>query len=115
MNPFLRSHCNEWQAATQHFVKYDTNRIQVTPRIDGPVHTPRQLGRHVRKRADKRCRGVSSLMPTRRADGRPKAREPRLSGRDVDQDVLRLDVTMDESSFVQPACCAHQTNGNAEE
>src|SRR5215469_5713234 len=73
MHPFHRIRSRERKTPSQHFVKSDTERVEVAPRIDGTIHPSGLLRRHVRKRPFNKLRWFRSLALARqpRSDAEP--------------------------------------------
>ena len=114
MHPFHRLGRREGQTAGQQFVQRDAEGVQVTARIDRPVHPSGLFGRHVGQCArDELGRGGRlALAGQGRRDA--KAQEPDLAGRPVDEHMGRLDILVNQAPPVQVAQRHREPNGDAQ-
>src|SRR5262249_1198673 len=98
----------------QHFVQNDAHRVKITPRIDGPIHSPRLLRRHVRERTADELRRRRRLTLTRHTRGHPKTRKPDLITAGIDQNVRWLDVFVNQLTLMHMSECRCKTECDSE-
>src|SRR6185295_12232223 len=115
MHPLKRIGSGKRQAAGQHLVKRDPERVQVDSRIDRSVHPSGLFGSHVRQRSGDELGKLGALALAPKAGSDPKADEPDLTRRGIDENIGRPQILVNELPLVQPAECCCETDGEAQE
>src|SRR5215472_9698414 len=110
MYPFKRIGSCERQVTGQHLVKRDAEGIEVASRVDRAIHSPGLFRSHVRKCSGDELGRFGGLMLAPKAGGDPKAHEPDLTRRGINQNIGRLHVLVNQLPFVQPAECRCETD-----
>ncbi len=115
MNPVDRVGGREGKLTGERCVKRDAERIEVAAGVDGPVHAPRLLRRHVGERPGNRLGRRRLLMFFRQHRRNAEPSQMDGAGRHVDNHIGRLDVLVNEAPIVQLADCAREGDGKAQE
>src|SRR5580704_2467573 len=89
--------------------------IEIAPRIDRAIHSPRLFGSHVGECSGDELGGIERLALTRKARSDTKAREPSLTRRGINENIWRLYVLVDQPLLVQPAEGGCDTDSEAQE
>ena len=113
MNPFHSIGGSKWQAAREHLVQGDAQRIEITAGINRPIHAAGLFGRHIGEGAGNHLRRCGCLTLVRKLRRNSEAGEPYVFVVVVEH-IRRFDVLMDESLPVDLAECFRQANGNAQ-
>jgi hypothetical protein len=115
MDPLHRVGGSEGQRPRQHLVECDAAGVESASRLDRQVHAAGLLGRQVGQcpRDHLGRRGGLALAWQTGRDA--EAGQPDRAGRDVNENVCRLDVFVDEASLVEPTQRGCQADGNAQE
>ena len=115
VDPFHRIGRAERQAAGEHLIERDAERIEVAAGVDRAVHPPGLFGRHVGQRAGDDLRRLGRLTLARQTRGDAEPGKPRPSVRAVHQDIGRLDVLVDEAALVRLAERGDNPDGETQE
>ena len=115
VHPLHRIGRRERQAAGQHLVERDAERVEIAAGIDRAVHPPGLLGRHVGERAGDDLGRLGRLALARQARRDAEARQPDLPGRAVDEHIGRLDVLVDQAAPVELAERGREPDGEAQD
>src|SRR6266403_3336186 len=112
MNQFHRIRSRKGQATGQHFVKRHPERIKVTARINGPIHSSGLFGRHVAKCSRDELGRLERLTLARKPRGDTKTGKPDPASHYVNHDIGGLDVFVDQFLLVQLPERGCETDGN---
>ncbi len=115
VNPLHGIGGGEWQAAREHFIESHAERIQITSRIDGTIHSSGLLGRHIGERPCDDLRGLRGLALAWQLRCDSEAHQPHLAGLRVHQSVAGLDVLVNETALMYPAKGGRQSDGETQE
>ena len=100
VDPFHRIGGRKGQRAGEHLVEGDAEGVEIAARIDRTIHSPGLFGCHVGERPGDDLGRFRRLALARQTRRDTKAREPDLAAREVNKHIGRLDVLMDEATFV---------------
>src|SRR5215813_4149037 len=114
VDPFHRLRGDKRQSTGEHSVEGDTERIEVTPGVDGAIHASGLFRRHVGERAGNGLGRMWGLTLASEARCDAKAGQPHFAGRLVEQDVGWLDILVDEATLMKFAECEHNGDGETE-
>ena len=103
MNPRHRIGGGEGQNAGEYLVEGDSQCVEIAAGIDRTIHAARLFGRHVGERSGDHLGRLGDLMLARKARCDAKAGQPDLAGREIGEDIGRLDILVDEATLMQPA------------
>ena len=115
VHPFHRIGSGERETACRHFVQRDTQRVKITARIDGAIHSSGLFRCHVGECSGDELGSLGRLALAGKARSNPKARQPNLTGRGFNQNIGRLDVFVNQMPFVYAAECRCGANGEPQE
>lgn len=103
VNPLERIRRREGQRSGEHLVEGDPQRIKIAASVERAIHAPGLLRRHVSERSGNHLpRRRRSLRFMRQSRGNAEAGQSDAI-LDVDEDVRRLDVPVNETSPVHLA------------
>jgi hypothetical protein len=98
---------HERQGPGQHLVQVHAQRVQVAACVDGPVHAPGLLGRHVSPGPGNLARrGRAAGCAVRRRDGEPG--KPGAALHFVEHDMRRFQVAVHHAGRMHQACRLRQ-------
>src|ERR1700739_1630345 len=101
MHPLHRIRSGERQGSGEQLVKRNSERIEITSRIDGAIHPASLFWRHVRQcPCDKLRRFRRALAFTRKPGSETETGEPAFTTRRIYQNIARLDVFMDNPALM---------------
>ena len=115
MNPLHGIGGGEWQAAGQHFIQRDAERIQIAAAINRTIHSSRLFGRHVGQCSGENLGRFGRLPIAWQPRCDTEAHQPHFPGCSVHESVGGLDVLVDQTVLVNPAECGRQPNGDTKE
>jgi len=115
VNPLHGIGGGEWQAAGQHFIQRDAERIQIAAAINRTIHSSRLFGRHVGQCSGENLGRFGRLPIAWQPRCDTEAHQPHFPGCSVHESVGGLDVLVDETALVQPTQCGRQSNGEPQE
>ena len=115
MDPFHRVGAAEREDAREHLIERYAERIEVAAGIDGAVHAPGLLGRHIGERARDDLGRLGGLALARQAESNAEAGQARKPVGAIHQDVGRLDVLVDEAAPMRLAESGSDVNRKAQE
>src|SRR5271156_4879826 len=101
MHPLREVRSVEWQRTSEQLIEGDTDRVEITSRVDRTVHPPRLLGRHVCRGAAHREGGFRPSTFTRDRGRNRQPGKPHRVGLSVDQDVSGLEILVNEALTMQ--------------
>src|SRR5215831_777398 len=93
--PFHWIGCHKRERAGQHFIKGDSERVEVAPGVNRPVDSSRLFGGHIRERSCDKLGGFRRLVFTGEMRCNTEAREPHLPSRGMYQHIRWLDILVD--------------------
>src|SRR5580692_5271102 len=100
VHPVHRIRSEEGEIPGQHLVKRNAQRVEVTARINGAIHSPGLFGRHVGQGPGDELRGPGGLPLARKRRGYSETREPSMTGRGVDKDIRGFQIFVDHRPIV---------------
>jgi hypothetical protein len=103
MHEFHRIGCCEGKRTGQHFVKRDSERIEIASRINGAIHSPGLFERHVSKCSSDELRRFGRLALARKARSDTETHKSDLTCHGIHQNIGRLHILMNQLLSVQPA------------
>jgi hypothetical protein len=110
VDPLHRISGREGQLPRQHFVKGDTECIEIAAGVHRAIHPAGLFRRHVRERPGDHLGRGGRLALARQKRSNAEPRQPRAAVCSIHQDIRRLDVLMNETSLMHAAQRPRQTD-----
>jgi hypothetical protein len=105
----------EGEPPGEHLVEGDTQGVQIGAVVDRPVRPPRLLRGEVGQRALEEAGRLGGLVLAGEAGGEAEVGDLHLAGREVDDDVVRLEILVDDAALVDARDGAGDTDREGEE
>src|SRR6202040_4096724 len=114
VNPFHRIGSREGKTASQHFVKRDTQGVEIAPGIDGTIHSSGLLGCHIGECSGDELGRLGRLALAWKPRSDTKAHQPALAGNGVCENVGRLDILVDDAALMQVTNRSRKADGQTQ-
>ena len=115
VHPFHRVGGGEGELSRQHFVKGDTQSVEIAAGVYRAVHPAGLFRRHVGERPSDHLRRCGRLVLARQTRGDAEPRQPHAAACRVHQDICRLDVLMNKAARVHLAERPREGDRDAQE
>jgi len=113
VHPLHRIGGGEGELPRQHFVKGDTQSIEIAAGVHRAVHSAGLFRRHVGERSRDRLRRRRGLTLARQTRGNAEPRHPHTTPCCIHQEIGWLDVLVDKASLMHPAQHPRERDRNA--